>query len=283
MSSSVKVSIGMPVFNGAAFIESAIESLRAQSFTNFELIISDNCSSDQTREICTKYQSADARICYFRQSENIGAAGNFEFVLERACGEFFMWAAHDDLWDQSHLAAALAVLENDGLDFAFPSFWLESTQFGIRKRVDPQMFDFLDHRDRRVRVLRFLALHHMSHKCNLVYSLFRADLIRAALRVQSIDDDAVLSAVVLGLSRGRALDQSSFHKRYQFFWPGLFNFRRFFSFYFRDRRPFTTYKSQAVLKLCALFPEYSVDIEEIFSKYGEWRYGRKYKICDSIF
>lgn len=91
-----KVSIGMPVYNGEKSIREALDSLLAQTFTDFELIISDNASTDGTEAICREYVERDPRIRYVRQSENRGPIANFQFVLEEAVGEYFMWAAHDD-------------------------------------------------------------------------------------------------------------------------------------------------------------------------------------------
>ena len=95
---SPKVSIGMPVFNSEFKIKKALDSLLTQSFSNFEIIISDNCSKDNTMIICEDYKSKDYRIKYFRQSKNIGAFSNFEFVLNKAKSKYFMWASDDDFW-----------------------------------------------------------------------------------------------------------------------------------------------------------------------------------------
>ena len=92
-----QVSIGMPVYNGEPFIRKAIDSLINQTFKDFELIISDNSSTDCTEEICRQYAEQDIRIRYVRQSQNIGATANFEFVLDEALGKYFMWAAADDV------------------------------------------------------------------------------------------------------------------------------------------------------------------------------------------
>jgi glycosyltransferase involved in cell wall biosynthesis len=92
-----KVSIGMPVYNGEPFIREALDSLLAQTFTDFELIISDNASTDGTEAICREYAAKDDRIRYVRQPENRGALANFQFVLDEAVGEYFMWAAADDI------------------------------------------------------------------------------------------------------------------------------------------------------------------------------------------
>jgi len=115
------VSIGMPVYNGAKFIREALDSLLAQTFTDFELIISDNASTDETEAICREYAAKDARIRYIRQPENRGALANFQFVLDEAVGEYFMWAAADDRRHPSALERMIEVFEqnpNAGLVFS---------------------------------------------------------------------------------------------------------------------------------------------------------------------
>lgn len=90
------VSIGVPVRNGAPFIDEALQLLVDQTYRNIEIIISDNASSDETVEICQKYLARDGRISYFRHEQVISALDNFRFTVERANGQYFMWAAHDD-------------------------------------------------------------------------------------------------------------------------------------------------------------------------------------------
>lgn len=91
------VSIGMFIYNGGAHIRAAIESMLNQSFRDFELLISDNASTDNTEAICREYATRDNRIRYVRQPVNLGAEANCLFVLDQTVGEFFMWAAHDDI------------------------------------------------------------------------------------------------------------------------------------------------------------------------------------------
>ena len=105
------VSIGLPVFNGAGRIAVTIEGLLAQTHQNFELIISDNCSTDETENICRHFAAQDRRIKYFRQSQNIGATLNFKFVLEQAKGKYFFWAACDDARSPDFVEVNVAFLE----------------------------------------------------------------------------------------------------------------------------------------------------------------------------
>lgn len=108
---SPQVSIGMPVYNGGKFIREALDSLLAQTFTDFELIISDNASTDATELICREYAARDLRIYYVRHEANRGAPANFQFVLDKARGEYFMWAAADDVRSPDFLELNYSFLE----------------------------------------------------------------------------------------------------------------------------------------------------------------------------
>lgn len=104
------VSIGMPVYNGERFIGKALDSILQQSYPYFQLLISDNCSTDRTAEICREYAARDSRIKYVRQSTNLGATANFRYVLDASVHERFIWAAADDWWNSDrleHLVSAL--------------------------------------------------------------------------------------------------------------------------------------------------------------------------------
>jgi glycosyltransferase involved in cell wall biosynthesis len=108
------VSIGMPVYNGEKYLREALDSLLEQSFRDFELIISDNASSDDTKDICLEYASRDSRIKYIRRDVHQSALLNFQFVLAEAVGTFFMWAAHDDTWEKNWLEVLVAgITETD--------------------------------------------------------------------------------------------------------------------------------------------------------------------------
>jgi glycosyltransferase involved in cell wall biosynthesis len=108
-----KVSIGMPVYNGEKFIQRALDSLLAQTFKDFELIICDNASTDRTRRICLEYSEKDERIRYYRNDINIQPIQNFNRVLGHASGEYFMWAAHDDRWAPSFIESLVQALDSD--------------------------------------------------------------------------------------------------------------------------------------------------------------------------
>lgn len=92
------ITIGMPVFNDVDFIEESIVSILNQSFQNFQLIISDDGSTDGSAVICKKYVEKDSRIIYIRQPINLGISKNMEFLLKQADTPYFMWAGDDDLY-----------------------------------------------------------------------------------------------------------------------------------------------------------------------------------------
>ncbi|MEH1885737.1 MULTISPECIES: glycosyltransferase family 2 protein [unclassified Nostoc] len=108
-----RLSIGLPVYNGEKFIKEAIDSLLAQTFEDFELIISDNASTDKTEEICRAYAEKDKRICYYRNDQNIGCARNFNRVFKLSSGEYFKWAAYDDLHAPDFIKKCVEVLDQD--------------------------------------------------------------------------------------------------------------------------------------------------------------------------
>jgi glycosyltransferase involved in cell wall biosynthesis len=108
-----RLSIGLPVYNGARFLPAALDSLLGQTFGDFELILSDNASTDETAEIAQEYAQRDGRIEFIRHEHNQGAAWNFNFVAERSSGEYFKWAAADDVCAPTFLQRCVEVLDRD--------------------------------------------------------------------------------------------------------------------------------------------------------------------------
>jgi glycosyltransferase involved in cell wall biosynthesis len=111
MSTLPRLSIGLPVYNGERFLAESIEALLGQSYDDFELIISDNASTDDTPGICHRYERRDSRIRYVRQPHNIGLVPNHNFVVGQARGELFKWASHDDLYARDLLKRCVDALD----------------------------------------------------------------------------------------------------------------------------------------------------------------------------
>lgn len=112
-SGTPKVTVGLAVYNGENFLNDAIQSIRAQTFEDFELIISDNCSTDSTPEICARHAALDPRVRYFRNPVNIGGVRNENRTQFLARGQFFKLAAHDDLIDPHFIERCVEVLDSD--------------------------------------------------------------------------------------------------------------------------------------------------------------------------
>jgi glycosyltransferase involved in cell wall biosynthesis len=106
-----RVTIGLPVYNGALTIEEAIRPLLAQTYTDFELLISDNASTDATQQLVERLARQDPRIRYVRQQVNIGANGNYSFVAREARGEFLKWCSASDWVAPTFLAECVAALD----------------------------------------------------------------------------------------------------------------------------------------------------------------------------
>lgn len=113
VSNKPQVSIGLPVLNGEKYLTQALDSILAQTYQNFEVIISDNASTDDTPQICRAYATKDNRIRYYRNERNLGSVRNFNRVFELSSGVYFKWAAHDDIISPDFLAKCIAVLDQD--------------------------------------------------------------------------------------------------------------------------------------------------------------------------
>lgn len=111
MNSVPRLSIGLPVYNGENYLAESLEALLGQTYEDFELIISDNASVDGTEEVCRQYAKQDSRIRYIRQPRNIGLAPNHNVLLNRAQGEFFKWASHDDLYARDLIRLCVRALD----------------------------------------------------------------------------------------------------------------------------------------------------------------------------
>jgi glycosyltransferase involved in cell wall biosynthesis len=133
-----RLSVGLPVYNGQNYLSKSLDALLAQSYSEFELIISDNASTDGTEEICRHYAAMDPRIRYLRQPRNIGAVPNHNFVLREARGELFKWASHDDLYGPDLLARCVEALE------AHPNVVLSHADMAIIDEADEitQVYDY---------------------------------------------------------------------------------------------------------------------------------------------
>ncbi|MFZ4584611.1 MAG: glycosyltransferase family 2 protein [Acidimicrobiia bacterium] len=173
MSSTPTLSIGLPVYNGADLLPGALDSLLEQDFTDFELILSDNGSTDSTPEICEKYAQDDARITFLRGTRNVGAARNYNRTFDLASGRYFKWAAHDDRYEPAFLRRCVEVLE------ARPEVVLvyaQATDVGPNgEDLGPVDFECDTFGPDPVR--RFMEVIRRPHPCFQVFGVMRSDVM----------------------------------------------------------------------------------------------------------
>ncbi|MBW8001952.1 MAG: glycosyltransferase family 2 protein [Planctomycetes bacterium] len=151
------VSVGFAVYNRPELLRLAIESIVQQTYENLEIIVSDDCSpGDETRAVVEEFMEKDARIQYCRQEKNIGEAENMKFVLSKAKGEYFMWAAEDDLWEEMFVETGINALLADNFYQAwFCSFDVIDT-FGRVVQELPGLSFLTSTSDRRKNIIRYL-------------------------------------------------------------------------------------------------------------------------------
>ncbi|MCB9134318.1 MAG: glycosyltransferase [Anaerolineales bacterium] len=205
-----RVSIGLAVYNGERYLREAIDSILAQTFTDFELVISDNASTDKTEEICRDYAAKDSRIRYSRNPENIGGANNENLVFKLSRGEYFRLAAHDDVLAPRLLEKCVEVLERD------PSVVLcvsmiddidENGKYLKTTSPDRGISDKL--------VERFSKLSRRGHSCEETYGLMRSDIYRKTrLQLNYTDSDRTLLCELALYGRFHMIPEVLFYKRY---------------------------------------------------------------------
>ncbi len=174
-----RISVGMPVYNGEPYIEIAIKSILDQTFGDFELLISDNASTDQTEAICRDFAASDRRILYSRNEQNIGAAPNYNRLVDMASADYFRWSNADDLLAPTLHERCVVVLD------ANPDVVLS---YGKTKLIDEDGNDLedyddnLDLQDERPSD-RFKRFHESVGLTNIIYGLMRTAALRNTARM----------------------------------------------------------------------------------------------------
>lgn len=204
-----KVSIGLAVYNGETYLAQAIESILSQTFTDYELIISDNASTDRTAEICQYYAARDARIRYQRNATNIGGANNENLTFTLARGQYFRWAAHDDLCAPALLAECVAVLDTH------PEVVL-CTPIIVKIDAQGNTIGQLDRQKATASAphLRLRDMASMDHWCEESYGLIRTDVLRQTqLQRNYTDSDRTLLAQLSLYGQFYYIPKALFYKR----------------------------------------------------------------------
>lgn len=200
----------MPVFNGESYVASAIASILDQTYTDFELLIADNASTDATRDICRRYEDQDSRVHFVENSRNIGGWRNHNKVLALAQTELFLWAGHDDLRAPESLQCCIDLLDQDpGAVMAF---------VGV-KRIDENGDDLVfnyfvpDFSDPNPSE-RFRQAIRLDYSLELFYGVHRTDVIKSTAGLgQFSDSDRVLIAELALNGRFAITDDVMFFRR----------------------------------------------------------------------
>jgi glycosyltransferase involved in cell wall biosynthesis len=169
-----RVSIGLPIYNGEPFLQQALDSLLSQTHTDFELVISDNASTDRTSEICAAYTARDPRIRYHRNAQNIGVDRNFNRTFELSQGEYFRWAAADDLCAPTLLERCVEVLDaRQDVVLCYPKSRYIDDQGGFLRDYEDNLHIELPQPHKR-----FAAYLLNVEMCNAVFGLIRSSVLR---------------------------------------------------------------------------------------------------------
>jgi glycosyltransferase involved in cell wall biosynthesis len=176
------VSIGMPVYNEDRFIEEAIISVLNQDYKNFELIISDNASTDQTKEICLKYSEKDSRIRFYSQNSMTDSTTNFNFVASMGKGDFFMWASGHDTRDPTFISRCVATFEkSDSIVLCYSdAIWIDSEGKNVgNEKSDIDTIGMS-------KIMRIKKVFWNLGYAYPIYGLFRKDILDTILPYQKI-------------------------------------------------------------------------------------------------
>lgn len=204
------VSICLPVYNGENYIAEAVESMLAQTFTDFELIITDNASTDHTAEICRKFAEADPRVRYHRNERNLGGARNQAIAVELSRGRFVRLSAHDDKMAPTHIQECIAALEKR------PDAVIAFSGTILINEVGAEVARYCSTRgtaDTPSR--RFGELIIRDHHCDAIYGVMRGDILRSVKPMENfIDGDKVFLCRLAFHGPFVSVDQPLFYKRF---------------------------------------------------------------------
>ena len=175
------VSIGVPTFNRPQGLQKTLKCLTEQSYRNIEIIVSDNCSpTSEVENIVKQFSDKDDRIKFYRQSENKGPAYNFKFVLKKAVGDYFMWAADDDWWDSNFIKNVIALIQQTpGAIAGFCNYSVvneENVPVPYPNAL-PYLLD-LHHTNDFTRLSSFINQYEGYGKSNIFYSIIKLDVIK---------------------------------------------------------------------------------------------------------
>jgi len=204
-------SLGVPVFNGEAYLEECLSSLIAQPRQDIEIVISDNASDDATEEICRSFASSDKRIVYLRHPENRGAAWNYNECFRQSRGEFFGWTAHDDLRSSDFVDVSLAAFAEAGPDHVVVASGSEFVDH-VGAIIGPDT-DTMPARSKWPFVRLGTALAHINFAAPVFGLIRRSALDKTRLIGPFVASDYVLICELAMLGKIAEVDDVLFYRR----------------------------------------------------------------------
>jgi glycosyltransferase involved in cell wall biosynthesis len=225
---SLRLSIGLPVYNGERYLAEAFGCFLAQTFQDFEIVVSDNASTDRTAEICRSFAERDPRIRYYRNEKNLGAIPNFNRVFELSRLPLFKWAAHDDLYHPRYIETCIRILdENPDVILAHSKTTFVDDR-GESFPVDPTTGNYVDPltgavqtadgpfiADSPVAILRFWQVLSRARWGTHMFGIVRREMLQKTCLVSDFSggDRAMLAELAL-LGRFRCANEVLFSKRF---------------------------------------------------------------------
>ena len=225
---SPRLSIGMPVYNAERYLAEALDCFLAQTFQDFDIIVSDNASTDRTAEICRSFAERDPRIRYYRNEKNLGAIPNFNRVFELSRSPLFKWAAHDDLYHPRYLQMCVRILDDDPDVVLAHSKTAFLDDRGEPFPVDPATGYYIDPRtglaktadspmvaDSPVAILRFWQVLSRARWGTHMFGVMRREILQKTRLLPNFSgaDRAMLAELAL-LGRFRCPNEVLFSKRF---------------------------------------------------------------------
>lgn len=210
------LTIGMPVYNGELYVARALNSLLAQDYSDWVMVVADNCSTDNTVAIVKDFCNTDSRIRLAQHPNNIGATNNFVYLTENIETPFFMWAAADDEWSPNYLSECLAILtSNHDVGFVGGGVLNIDVNNQVVRNYEP--FSAFDSDNLNERLERYIKAREAGGKANMIYSVYRTPLVQSVCKIPHIfkgwGSDMAFVAAVLARAPYRQATKANLLKR----------------------------------------------------------------------
>jgi len=213
------ISIGIPTRNKSIYLKKALDNLFGQTYKNYEIIVSDNNSSDKTKEACNAFKHKN-NFKYYQQKKQLSAIENFNFVLNKASGDYFMWAADDDVWDKNFIKKILEEFEksSDNVALIAPKFEVifSSGEINRRKRKS-----FSNYPKTYITFEDFVKEDFYGFKTCIFYGIYKTKYLKQIggyVNLSSLSaSDYLTLHKLMSLYKVKLLNKILFYKREKFY------------------------------------------------------------------